>query len=389
MGIPALNDPRPRRPLSLLQALRLSHGMTLIELMISVAIGLVLVLTMLVLYTSIARNQTQLTNMGRQVENGKFALQLLQEDMLHAGFWGEYLPGFDDKDVNPPADVPTALPDPCLAYSAVNWNAAYIRNLIGVAVQGYDAVPTGCNTLLTSKAANTDVLLVRYVETCVTGVGDCDADIVGRLYFQSSRCSHELIAGNRFVLNTTGFSLRANIRCPAVAPAVDVLAGKRRYISNIYYIRNFSVTAGDGIPTLMRSSFNLNGATLTHQAPQPLIEGIQGFRVEYGIDNRGRNGAAVNYGAVNTNRGDGVPDEYITCPRAGSPAVACDHNDMFHVVSARIHILARNLEPTHGHVDAKTYTLAGASYGPFNDSFIRRVYTTTVRLMNPAGRREP
>lgn len=370
---------------------RPSRGLTLIELMVAMAIGLVLVLSMLVLYVNIARNQAQLGNTGRQVENGKFALQLLQDDVRHAGFWGDYLPRYDDKGLATPADFPTALPGPCLGYSTANWNAAYIRNLMAIAVQGYNAAnpPSDCDTLLANRAAGTDILLVRYAENCTPGQTNCDADTTGRLYFQSSRCTTEISGGNRFVLNTTGFNLRANITCPAVSPATDTLAAKRRFVSNIYYVRNFSVTAGDGIPTLVRSSFNLNGTTLEYQPPQPLIEGIQGLRVEYGIDNLGRNGLAVNYdstaGAIN--RGDGVPDTYITCPKAGG--TACNHNDMFHVVSARLHVLARNLETTPGHQDSKTYVLAGTTYGPFNDGFIRRTYSTTVRLMNPAGRREP
>lgn len=370
---------------------RPSRGLTLIELMVAMAIGLVLVLSMLVLYVNIARNQAQLGNTGRQVENGKFALQLLQDDVRHAGFWGDYLPRYDDKSLATPADFPTALPGPCLSYSTANWNATYISNLMAIAVQGYNAAnpPSDCDTLLANRATGTDILLVRYAENCTPGQTNCDADTTGRLYFQSSRCTTEISGGNRFVLNTTGFNLRANITCPAVSPATDTLAAKRRFVSNIYYVRNFSVTAGDGIPTLVRSSFNLNGSTLEYQPPQPLIEGIQGLRVEYGIDNLGRNGLAANYdstaGAIN--RGDGVPDTYITCPKAGG--TACNHNDMFHVVSARLHVLARNLETTPGHQDSKTYVLAGTTYGPFNDGFIRRTYSTTVRLMNPAGRREP
>ncbi|MDP2419571.1 MAG: PilW family protein [Hydrogenophaga sp.] len=368
------------------QSSKHSRGLTLIELMVSIAIGLVLVLSMLVLYINIARNQSQLSNSGRQVENGKFALQLLQEDLRHAGFWGDYLPRYDDKGLPTPADVPNALPNPCLSYSAANWNADYIRNLMGIAVQGYDAVPADCSTLLTNKANNTDILLIRHVENCTTGQPNCDAEIAGRLYFQSSRCSTEIASGNRFILNTTGLTLKSNINCPAVSPATDTTAAKHRFISHFYHVRDFSVTSGDGIPTLMRSTFNLSGSTLAFQPPQPLIEGIQGFRVEYGIDNLGSNGAAVSY-AGTVNRGDGTPDVYITCPKAGG--TACDVNDMFNVVSARIHVLARNLEPTPGHTDTKKYILAGVEYGPFNDAFVRRVYSTTVRLMNPAGRREP
>jgi type IV pilus assembly protein PilW len=382
---------------------QLHKGFTLVELMVSMTIGLVLVLSMLVLYTNIARNQAQLGNTSRQVENGKFALQILQDDLRHAGFWGDYLPRFDDRGVANPEDVPNALPNPCLAYSSANWTAAYTRNLMGISVHG-DSSASGtvfsseCNTLLTNRAnvtnVPTDVLMVRYADNCTTGQPNCDAETAGRLYFQSSRCAQEIAAGNRFVLNTTGLTLKSNIKCvfPAAVPPVvppDTIAGKRRLVSNIYYVRSFSVTAGDGIPTLMRSSFNLEGTTLAHRTPEPLIDGIEAFRVEYGIDNIGRNGAAANYnlglGAIN--RGDGVPDVYITCPKSGG--TACNVGDMFHVVSARIHVLARNIEPTPGHTDTKTYVLAGTPYGPFDDRFIRRAYSTTVRLMNPAGRREP
>jgi type IV pilus assembly protein PilW len=363
--------------------------MTLIELMVSIAIGLVLILAMLMLYINITQNQAQLSNSGRQVENGKFTLQLLQDDLRHAGFWGDYLMRYEDRSLPTPADLPTALPNPCLAYSTANWNAAYVQNLMGIAVQGYSLVtqlPTECQTFVTNKADNTDILWVRYVENCTPGQPNCEADTAGRLYFQSSRCTSEINAGNRFVLDTTTFPLRANLNCPAVAPAVDTPAAKRRFVSHMYYVRNFSVTAGDGIPTLMRSTFNLSGTTLAFQPAQPLIEGIQGFRVEYGIDNLGANGAAVSYTGT-INRGDGRPDVYITCPRADG--TACGVNDMFHVVSARVHVLARNLERTPGHVDGKQYVLAGTTYGPFNDGFVRRNYSTTVRLMNPAGRREP
>lgn len=390
MPIQPSSTRRARRQLS---SRRISQGLTLIELMVSIAIGLVLVLTMLVLYTNIVRNQTQLSNTGRQVENGKFALQILQEDLRHAGFWGDYLPRYDDKGLTTPADVPTALPAPCLSYPDANWSDV---NIMGIAVQGYADVPTGCTTLLTNEVSSTptsnptDVLLVRYVENCAAGDANCDADVAGRLYFQTSRCSEEIAAGSVYVLNTVGFPLRSNINCPAVPVAADTPAAKRRFVSHIYYVRNFSVTSGDGIPTLMRSSFNLNGASLAHQAPQALIEGIQGFRVEYGVDNKSNVAGVevdVNYGIINPVRGDGMPDEYITCPKADG--TACGVGDMFNVVSARIHVLARNLEPTPGHVDTKTYVLAGTTYGPFNDGFVRRTYSSTIRLMNPAGRREP
>ena len=59
------------------------------------------------------------------------------------------------------------------------------------------------------------------------------------------------------------------------------------------------------------------------------------------------------------------------------------------MMAVRVNPLARNLDTGLGHTDAKTNTLgAGIVVGPFNDHYKRHAYTTVVRLMNPAGRRE-
>ena len=63
----------------------------------------------------------------------------------------------------------------------------------------------------------------------------------------------------------------------------------------------------------------MSAATLAHQPPVALVEGIEAFRIELGVDDLSKTGAAVDYtAAVNwqdpddrttpTNRGDGVPD---------------------------------------------------------------------------------
>ena len=75
-------------------------------------------------------------------------------------------------------------------------------------------------------------------------------------------------------------------------------AEKRKFVSSIYYIRDYAVTAGDGIPTLMRSTFDLAGGVLGHQAPVAMVEGIEGFRVEFGVDSLSETGGAIDYNAA-------------------------------------------------------------------------------------------
>lgn len=371
-------------------------GFSLIELMVAVTISLLIMAAILTLYVDINRNNSEMAKTNVQIENGRFAIQLLQSDIAHGGFWGGYIPEFDDLAIaTVPVDVPSAVPAPCQAYTS--WTATDKTNLLGIPVQAYDAVPSGC-TQLTNKKANTDVLLVRHAETCVPGVGNCEADTAGKLYFQASLCEDDV---GPYVLGTGGFTLHPRTTIPAGLPScADALstlfATKRKFISNIYYIRDFSVTAGDGIPTLMRSQFDLSGGVLEHQPAQALIEGVEGFRVELGIDSLSDTSAAVNYTqAVNwadptnltspTNRGNGTPDGvFVRC----TTAAPCTAAQLTNAVAVKLYVLVRSLETTPGYTDTKTYNLGSTTLGPFTDGYKRHVFSTTVRLTNISGRRE-
>ncbi len=173
-------------------------------------------------------------------------------------------------------------------------------------------------------------------------------------------------------------------------------AEQRRFSSNIYYIRDHAVTAGDGIPTLMRSQFGLNGSTLEHKAAEALIEGVEGFRVEYGVDNVSDSGAAVNFGAAivwanptnrnsPTNRGDGIPDgAYVRC----TTATPCTVDQLANTVAVKIYVLVRAENKSAGYTDTKTYAMGSTTLGPFNDNYKRHLFQQTIRLQNISSRRE-
>jgi type IV pilus assembly protein PilW len=377
------------------------RGFGLVELMISMLIGLVIIAALVTLFVNTSGNNRELARANSMIENGRFAIKVLEDDLAHAGYWGAYVPAYDDQNwVDPPAfapagDRPTAVPDPCLLYSTANWDTTYVTNLIGIPVQAYDddsaaglaTCETGALDVIDNHLAGTDVLVVRHVDlthVCtVVGEVGCDADDPGNLYMQPGLCDSD---ATPYVFDTSGFTLMHKINCTAEAE-------RRKFISHIYYVRDYAVSVGDGIPTLVRSEFDLGG-TLRHQLPVALVEGIQAFRIEFGIDDVSKTGAPVNYGqaivwadpldrATPTNRGDGAPDgNYIRC----SPDCALD--DLMNVTSAKIYILARSREASPNYTDTKTYTLGTAgAVGPFNDNFKRHVFTTTVRIPNIAGRR--
>jgi type IV pilus assembly protein PilW len=369
-------------------------GLSLVELMISIVIGLVILAALVALFLGTSRNNREMESASSVIENGRFAIQLLENDVIHAGYWGTFVPAFDDQTSGvAPADVPTAVPDPCLDYAS--WTAAHRSNLIGIPVQAYSTAAV-CGGVITGLIANSDVLVVRHADTCVAGDltnPNCEADTPGKLYFQSALCVDELPG---YELGVTGVDVFGWTRRDC-ADAND----KRQFVSSIYFVANVAGLDANGeattIPTLMRSEFELDAlGNLVHLPAVPLIEGIEAFRVEIGIDDVSETGGAVDYTAAiawvdpetrvaANNRGDGSPDgAFVRC----TIATPCTAAQLMNVTAVRIYVLARSREPTVGYTDNKVYAmgLAGA-VDPPNDGFKRHVYSTTVRLPNVAGRR--
>jgi type IV pilus assembly protein PilW len=210
---------------------------------------------------------------------------------------------------------------------------------------------------------------------------NCDPVTSGYPYFQVSLCypvagATELASGNInnfFVLDTSMAALNLHKK------DCTTTAGLRRYITHIYFIANNN-TGSDGIPTLKRAELRDGQFTIV-----PLVEGIENLQLEYGIDTDAAGDAAA--GSPNAYTAD--PDTYNAC--IGATCV----DNWRRVVAIKMHLLARNTERTAGYTDTKTYTLgldangAQRTVGPFNDSYKRHIYQSSVRLGNPAGRREP
>jgi type IV pilus assembly protein PilW len=370
------------------------RGLSLIELMVSMVIGLVILAALVALFVNSSGSNRELARANSLIENGRLAIELLGNDIVHAGYSGPYVPTFDDQTFEDiPTDAPTAIPDPCLDY-ATPWSAAHRANLLHVPINLYDSDAV-CADIVLDKQPNTDVLVVRHADTCEAGSGGlCEDEDPDKVYLQTSRCETDT---ERYVLGNaddTTFDLRQR---DCATPSE-----KRKFVSNIYYVRNYAVTEGDGIPTLMRSTFDLVGGVPGHQAAVPLVEGIEAFRVELGVDNFSKpytgqpNGTAVNYSqAVNwldpdtrsipTNRGDGTPDgQFVSC----TTATPCTLDQLMNVTAVKIYLLVRSREPVVGYTDSKTYQLGTLVFPAFNDGFKRHVYVSTLRLPNIAGRRQ-
>ena len=120
----------------------LERGFSLVELMIAMTISLFLVGALVAIFVSSSSSTRELAKANAMIDNGRAAIQLLENDLEHAGYWGGYVPQWDDLTASvAPGDVPALIPNPCQAYAT--WDSNYVTSLIGIAVQTEDTLPAG------------------------------------------------------------------------------------------------------------------------------------------------------------------------------------------------------------------------------------------------------
>ena len=332
------------------------RGLSLIELMISITLGLLILAALSTLFVNQSKTRTELDKSNRMIDNGRYALEVLADDLRLAGYYGEFSPSS-----GVPA-IPASLPNPC------STTASDIAAALQLAVQGYNAggaasqIPSPPCGLTYSSGSDltlkpgSDILVIRRASTStpiVQGVA-----LSGTHYIQVSLCENDTVP-YRIDTNPANFTLRTKSCTPtSTTPYADL----RNFFVHVYYVSpNNNPSPADGIPTLKRLELD----PTTHVfVVTPLVEGIEYMQIEYGLDTSG----------------DGIPDSYNVLPSVAEWPDA---------VAVNMNIVARNNELTRGYNDTKTYSLGSAgTVGPLNDSFKRHAYTQFIRLVNPAGRRE-
>ncbi len=357
------------------QSLRHQCGMTLVEWMVSITIGLVLLAGLTTLIAQQSSTQAELEKSSRQIENGRYAMQLLNEDIQMAGYYGEF------SDVASLA-LPGALPDPCV--TAV----ADIEPAMKFPVQGYDfpsstTVRPSC-IAAANHVAGTDILVVRRVESSTLTIATAAAAAGGQLYLQSGLTPSGLEFGKKM---GTGTDAGGTAVFTLFNKDGTTLASLRKFLVHIYFVSPCSVPSGstcssaaDGgkpIPTLKMLELSAAGSSTT-MTTTSLVEGIENMQIDYGIDTTG----------------DGAPDGQFVATTATA-------DDWANLVALRVHLLARNNESSAGYVDPKTYAMgynsaASAqtvtpstdSYGSSVRAYRRRLFSQLIRVVNPSARRD-
>src|SRR5207248_10917632 len=103
-----LRSAMSNRPASL-RRLHPQRGVSLVELMIAITLGLLVLATLASVFANSSRSRTELDRVSRQIENGRFAMEILTSDIKIAGFYGEL--AVNAVTAGPPAPG-APLPDP-------------------------------------------------------------------------------------------------------------------------------------------------------------------------------------------------------------------------------------------------------------------------------------
>jgi type IV pilus assembly protein PilW len=343
---------------------RAQAGLSLVELLIAVTLGLILMSALAAIFASNSAARTELERNARQIENGRYAMEVLSEDLRLAGFYGE-------QPISPvPLTTGGPAPDPC-ALTPAEW-----RDAMPVAVQHYDGgvgVPFCIDAV---RVPGTDVIVIRRASTCEAGFEDCPVAVNGKPYIQVAKCATETAVAAPALpyvfdrMGATPFNLHLR--------DCNTPARMRRYLIRAYYVAPDNGN-GVAIPTLMRKEFNGSGWDT-----QPMVEGIEYLNVEYGID---ITGTAITAGP------DGEADAFSADPVNFVNATCSGACALSSITTARVTVLARNLEASAGYTDTKTYNVGRDNMGletlvTPGGAYRRHVYSGVVRVVNVAERRE-
>jgi type IV pilus assembly protein PilW len=341
------------------------RGFTIVELMVAVTLGLFLLIGLVSLLVSTVNSRSELNKTTRQIDNGRYALQVLSENIQLAGYVGASASTAFANVV--PVACPATVAD--LGYAA---ETSPGTSKVPYPVYRLDTAPA----CIDHVKANTAMLVITRVHTDEVAVA---AAAAGEFYLQVSTCGNDTLpfaaaAGS----SSASFDLmRKDCTSGNLAPL-------RKIVQLLYYVSTCNDCASDTTPTLKVAEFKGGAISIT-----PLVEGIENFQIDYGID-MDANGSPDCY-TSNPSSPPATETAVAVCPQT-TPAYdwSVAANNWSNVMALRVHVLARNGEASAGWSDTRNYDLglAVGAAGPFNDAYKRHVYSSVARLYNASGQRE-
>lgn len=316
-------------------------GMSLVEIMVAMVIGLFLTLGVFTMFNMSSSNVTTTSQYNQLQENGRIALAILERDLSQLGFMGDITGTDFVLGSNATISIGTTVSNDCIGdgvnnASLPNNQSAHFRRLWGYE-NGVSSISFAC---LQDVKNRTDVLQVKRL----IGPPVVAADVKSTHFYVSATSSEAVFFSG--------------------AGAVPVLPNARiwEYQHHIYYIKDDA----EGIPVLRRRTLSTgNGMSNEEQ----LVEGIENMRILYGFDNDG----------------DDTPDAFMSAAEVTS--LMWDNQEFQRLVALKVYILVRSIQEDSSYTNVTKYRLGDKDTNTkipvTEDHFRRKVLSTTVVLENP------
>lgn len=303
-----------------------NHGFLLIELMIGMTIGLFIISAISVaLMASSSGSKTNDRTAELQM-NGRYALQILKQDLQHAGFLGL---NFSEPS---PVNLGTITSE-CAA--------GFVANLRQRIWGANDNNPFSATCIPSDRYSQGDILVVRRLS--LNPVTTLAANTVN---FRSA-----FSLGKAFV--------GATPPAPATWPTpwqdhrVEVL---------VYYVSpcTNSPCENPPVPALYRLRLGPGPAMTTHEL---VASGVENMQIRY---------ARLSPGAIT---------QFYDASNINGSSVTTLPSEWDEVTAVNVSLLVRNTLPESGYTNSISYTLGDQTVAA-NDQFRRQVFNTVVQLRN-------
>ncbi|MGA9851439.1 MAG: PilW family protein [Gammaproteobacteria bacterium] len=352
-------------------------GLSLIELMIAMVVGLVLMAGVLSIFLSSRQSYGINSAVAQIQENGRFALNFVSTDARKAGYMGCATSTTTVSYLNPAADnlpynftqaiygfhftgtVPGPTENPAPDPTASDWTPNLDAYLTGLILPNTDVLvvrfaerdPIYITTITSTTATSATVNTLGAPDQTALAPGDlflasnCLSSIVMQATSATSGTTLEYAGGGPAPGNISGDVLPQSFTGAMVVSPTTAL----------FYIGK----GADGSPALIEASTDTTQAS--GFSSQELVSGAENMRVLYGVD-------------LTSSQ---VPSEYVTAD------VVDAANEWAQVVSVRIALLLRsNTAAVPLPAAAPIYTLVDSPVTAPQDTRMRQVFIATIGIRN-------
>jgi len=331
------------------------RGVTLIELMVALVIGLLVTAAMLKVYVDASRMYRFNEGLARVQENGRFAIEFTRRAARVAGFWGCY----SELSINNHISTGAASLIGTTHQPGIIANGGHVTGTDNDGLNGSDSVtfrgaagsgvPFPTSPGMSSPGDNIPVTNTAPFDQSplpAALISDCETvevfQITGPTPMAGSALEHGEELSKIYQQSKKPVVFRAESTTFCIALGADASQPALRRLTN---------------PT--------SGQTCANNGDE-LVEGIENMQVLYGEDTDAN---------IEGADGDRTANRYVP--------FGTDGLDMDRVVSVRISLLVRSLNDNLT-TNPSPYTYDSTATTPA-DRYLRKVFTSTITLRNKAG----